>query len=138
MIRLLGKAKVVREGRDVTVIGYGALVQRALTAATEVQETSVSTEVIDLRSLSPVDWETVAACVRKTNRASVAHEDSLSRGYGAELAAPLGNDLFAWLDAPVRRVASLDTFVAYAPDVEDRILPQAADVAAAIRELAVF
>jgi 2-oxoisovalerate dehydrogenase E1 component len=135
----LGKAKVVREGRDVTVIAYGALVQRALTAAEEVQETSgVSTEVIDLRSLSPVDWETVAASVRKTNRAIVAHEDSLSWGYGAELAARIGNDLFAWLDAPVRRVASLDTFVAYAPDVEDRILPQAADVAAAIRELAVF
>ena len=135
----LGKAKVVREGRDVTVIAYGALVQRALTAAKEVQETSgVSTEVIDLRSLSPVDWETVAASVRKTNRAIVAHEDSLSWGYGAELAARIGNDLFAWLDAPVRRVASLDTFVAYAPDVEDCILPQAADVAAAIRELAAF
>ena len=135
----LGKAKVVREGRDVTVIAYGALVQRALTAAKEVQETSgVSTEVIDLRSLSPVDWETVAASVHKTNRAIVAHEDSLSWGYGAELAARIGNDLFAWLDAPVRRVASLDTFVAYAPDVEDCILPQAADVAAAIRELAAF
>ena len=135
----LGKAKVAREGRDVTVIAYGALVQRALTAAKEVQETSgVSTEVVDLRSLSPVDWETVAASVRKTNRAIVAHEDSLSWGYGAELAARIGNDLFAWLDAPVRRVASLDTFVAYAPDVEDRILPQAADVAAAIRELAAF
>jgi 2-oxoisovalerate dehydrogenase E1 component len=134
-----GKAKVVREGRDVTVIAYGALVQRALTAAKEVQETSgVSTEVIDLRSLSPVDWEAVAASVRKTNRAIVAHEDSLSWGYGAELAARIGNDLFAWLDAPVRRVASLDTFVAYAPDVEDHILPQAADVAAAIRELATF
>ena len=130
---------MVREGRDVTVIAYGALVQRALTAAKEVQETSgVSTEVIDLRSLSPVDWETVAASVRKTNRAIVAHEDSLSWGYGAELAARIGNDLFAWLDAPVRRVASLDTFVAYAPDVEDCILPQAADVAAAIRELAAF
>jgi 2-oxoisovalerate dehydrogenase E1 component len=85
-----------------------------------------------------VDWETVAASVRKTNRAIVAHEDSLSWGYGAELAARIGNDLFAWLDAPVRRVASLDTFVAYAPDVEDRILPQTADVAAAIRELAAF
>jgi hypothetical protein len=135
----LGKAKVVREGRDVTMIAYGALVQRALTAAKEVQETSgVSTEVIDLRSLSPVDWETIAASVCKTNRAIVAHEDSLSWGYGAELAARIGNDLFAWLDAPVRRVASLDTFVAYAPDLEDRILPQAADVAAVIRELAAF
>ena len=135
----LGKAKVVREGRDVTVITYGAVVQRAVVAAKEVQEASgVSAEVIDLRSLSPVDWETIAASVRKTNRAIVAHEDSLSWGYGAELAARIGNDLFAWLDAPVRRVASLDTFVAYAPDVEDHTLPQTADVAAAIRELAAF
>jgi len=135
----LGKAKVVREGRDVTVITYGAVVQRAVVAAKEVEEASgVSAEVIDLRSLSPVDWETIAASVRKTNRAIVAHEDSLSWGYGAELAARIGNDLFAWLDAPVRRVASLDTFVAYAPDVEDHTLPQAADVAAAIRELAAF
>jgi 2-oxoisovalerate dehydrogenase E1 component len=135
----LGKAKVVREGRDVTVIAYGAVVQRAVVAAKEVQDASgVGAEVIDLRSLSPVDWETIAASVRKTNRALVAHEDSLSWGYGAELAARIGNDLFAWLDAPVRRVASLDTFVAYAPDVEDHTLPQAADVAAAIRELAAF
>jgi 2-oxoisovalerate dehydrogenase E1 component len=135
----LGKAKVVREGRDVTVITYGAVVQRAVVAAKEVQEASgVSAEVIDLRSLSPVDWETIAASVRKTNRAIVAHEDSLSWGYGAELAARIGSDLFAWLDAPVRRVASLDTFVAYAPDVEDHTLPQTADVAAAIRELAAF
>jgi len=135
----LGKAKVVREGRDVTVIAYGAVVQRAVVAAKEVQEESgVSAEVVDLRSLSPVDWETIAASVRKTNRAIVAHEDSLSWGYGAELAARIGNDLFVWLDAPVRRVASLDTFVAYAPDVEDHTLPQAADVAAAIRELAAF
>ena len=135
----LGKAKVVREGRDVTVIAYGAVVQRAVVAAKEVQDASgVSAEVIDLRSLSPVDWETIAASVRKTNRVIVAHEDALSWGYGAELAARIGNDLFAWLDAPVRRVASLDTFVAYAPDVEDHTLPQAADVAAAIRELAAF
>ncbi len=135
----LGKAKVVREGRDVTVIAYGAVVQRAVVAAKDVQDASgVSAEVIDLRSLSPVDWESIAASVRKTNRALVAHEDSLSWGYGAELAARIGNDLFAWLDAPVRRVASLDTFVAYAPDVEDHTLPQAADVAAAIRELAAF
>jgi 2-oxoisovalerate dehydrogenase E1 component len=135
----LGKAKVVREGRDVTVIAYGAVVRRAVVAAQEVQDASgVSAEVIDLRSLSPVDWETIAASVRKTNRAIVAYEDSLSWGYGAELAARIGGDLFAWLDAPVRRVASLDTFVAYAPDVEDHTLPQVADVAAAIRELAAF
>jgi 2-oxoisovalerate dehydrogenase E1 component len=135
----LGKAKVVRPGTDVTLVTYGAVVQRALTAAKEVEETAgVSAEVVDLRSLSPVDWETIAASVRKTNRLIVAHEDSLSWGYGAEIAARMGHDLFAWLDAPVRRVASLDTFVAYAPEVEDHTLPQVADIATAIRELAAF
>jgi len=135
----LGKAKVVRSGSDLTVVTYGALVQRTLTAAKEVEEASgVSAEVIDLRSLSPVDWETVGASARRTNRVLVATEDALSWGYGAEIAARIGSDHFAWLDAPVRRLASLDTFVAYAPDLEDRILPQVADVAAAIRELASF
>ncbi len=134
-----GKAKVVRPGDDLTVVTYGALVQRALTAAKAVEEsTGVSAEVIDLRSLSPVDWETIGASVRRTNRILVATEDALSWGYGAELAARIGSDHFAWLDAPVRRVASLDTFVAYAPDLEDRILPQVADLADAIRELAAF
>jgi 2-oxoisovalerate dehydrogenase E1 component len=134
-----GKAKVVRPGTDLTVVTYGALVQRTLTAAKEVEEASgVSAEVIDLRSLAPVDWETVGTSVRRTSRVLVATEDALSWGYGAEIAARIGSDHFAWLDAPVRRVASLDTFVAYAPDLEDRILPQVADVAAAIRELAAF
>ncbi len=134
-----GKAKVVREGRDLTVVTYGATVQRTLVAAKEVEEQDgVSTEVIDLRSLSPVDWETIGASVRKTNKVIVAHEDARSWGYGAELSARIADDLFAWLDAPVRRVASLDTFVAYAPQLEDHILPQASDLAAAIRELAAF
>jgi 2-oxoisovalerate dehydrogenase E1 component len=134
-----GKARVVREGRDVTVVAYGALVQRALVAAKVVEEAEgLQAEVIDLRSLSPVDWETIADSVRKTNRLIVAHEDALSWGYGAELAARIGHDLFAWLDAPVRRVASLDSFVAYAPEMEDHILPQVADVAAAIRETVAF
>jgi 2-oxoisovalerate dehydrogenase E1 component len=134
-----GKAKVVRPGADLTVVTYGALVQRALTAAKAVEESSgVSAEVVDLRSLSPVDWETIGASVRRTNRVLVATEDALSWGYGAELAARIGSDHFAWLDAPVRRVASLDTFVAYAPDLEDHILPQVADLANAIRELASF
>jgi 2-oxoisovalerate dehydrogenase E1 component len=135
----LGRAKVVREGTDLTVVTYGALVQRAVTAAKELAETAgVSAEVIDLRSLSPVDWETIGASVRRTSRVLVATEDALSWGYGAEIAARIGNDHFAWLDAPVRRLASLDTFVAYAPDLEDHILPQVADVAAAMRELAAF
>ncbi|MGA2382403.1 MAG: dehydrogenase E1 component subunit alpha/beta [Gemmatimonadales bacterium] len=134
-----GKAKVVKEGTDVTVVAYGALVQRSLVAAKEVAETTgASVEVVDLRSLSPVDWEAIARSVRKTNRVVVAYEDPMSWGYGAELAARIGDELFAWLDAPVRRVASMDTFVGYAPQLEDRILPQVADVAAAIRELAKF
>jgi len=134
-----GKAKVVKDGTDVTVVTYGALVQRSLVAAKEVEEaTGASVEVVDLRSLSPVDWETIGRSVRKTNRVIVAYEDPLSWGYGAELAARIGDELFAWLDAPVRRVASTDTFVGYAPQLEDHILPQVADVAAAIREMATF
>ena len=134
-----GKAKVVREGTDVTVVTYGATVQRTLVAAKDVEEThGISTEVIDLRSLSPVDWETIGASVKKTSKVIVAHEDARSWGYGAELAARIADDLFVWLDAPVRRVASLDTFVAYAPQLEDHILPQAADLSAAIRELASY
>ena len=134
-----GKAKVVREGTDLTVIAYGALVQRTLVAAKEVEESAgVSTEVIDLRSLSPVDWDAVERSVRKTNKVIIATEDALSWGYGAEIAARIADEHFAWLDAPVKRVASLDTFVAYAPQLEDHILPQSSDVAAAIRQLAAF
>ena len=108
-------------------------------AAKELEEQhGVSVEVIDLRSLSPVDWETIDASVRKTNRVIVAYEDSLSWGYGAEIAARIADECFAWLDAPVRRVASTDTFVAYAPELEDVILPQVADLAQAMRELHAF
>ncbi len=128
-----GKAKVVRAGTDVTVVTYGAVVQRTITAANKVEEDhGISTEVIDLRSLSPVDWETIYQSVRKTNRVIVAYEDSLSWGYGAELASRLADECFAWLDAPVKRVAATDTFVAYAPQLEDVILPQVADLEAAI------
>jgi 2-oxoisovalerate dehydrogenase E1 component len=134
-----GKAKVVRPGDHVTLVTYGAVVQRALVAAKEMEEVhGISTEVIDLRSLSPVDWETIGRSIRKTNKVIVAYEDARSWGYGAELAARIADDHFTWLDAPVRRVASLDTFVAYAPQLEDAILPQSADLAAAIRELAAF
>src|SRR3990172_2976498 len=134
-----GKAKVVREGTHLTVITYGAVVQRSLVAAKELEERDgVSVEVIDLRSLSPVDWEGIERSVRKTNRVIVAYEDSLSWRYGAEIAARIGDQCFAWLDAPVKRVASTDTFVGYAPDLEDFILPQAEDLAQAMRELHAF
>ena len=133
----LGKAKVVREGSDLTVVTYGALVQRALSAAKQVEERSgISVEVIDLRSLSPVDWDAIYASVRKTSRAIVAYEDSLSWGYGAEIAARIADEAFSWLDAPVKRVAATDTFVAYAPELEDVILPQVHTLRAAMEETA--
>ncbi len=135
----LGKARVVREGSDLTIVTYGALVQRSLVAAKELEEaTGASVEIIDLRSLSPVDWETIYTSVRKTNRVIVAYEDSLSWGYGAELSARIADETFAWLDAPVRRVASTDTFVAYAPELEDVILPQTAGIRAAMTEILSF
>jgi len=134
-----GKAKVVREGTDLTVITYGALVQRTVNAARElVEERGIDAEVIDLRSLNPVDWEAIAASVKKTNKVLVAYEDSLSWGYGSEIAARIADDCFAWLDAPVKRVASTDTFVAYAPELEYVILPQKDDLAAAMSELHEF
>ena len=134
-----GKARLAREGRDLTVVTYGAVVQRSLVAAKQLEdEDGLSVEVIDLRSLSPVDWDAVAASVKKTNKVLVAYEDSLSWGYGAEIAARIGDACFPWLDAPVKRVASTDTFVAYAPDLEDFILPQVEDLVQAMRELHAF
>ena len=134
-----GKAKRVREGRHLTVVTYGAVVQRSLVAAKQLEEQDgVSVEVIDLRSLSPVDWEAIATSIRKTSKVLVAYEDSLSWGYGAEIAARLSDECFSWLDAPVKRVASTDTFVGYAPDLEDFILPQVEDLAQAMRLLHAF
>jgi 2-oxoisovalerate dehydrogenase E1 component len=130
-----GRAALCREGRDVTVVTFGALVQRALVAAKQVEADGIRTEVLDLRSLSPYDWEAVAASVRKTGKVLVAHEDSRSWGYGAEIAARIADELFDELDAPVRRIGALDTFVGYAPALEDAILPQVDTLAAAIREL---
>ncbi|HVF88120.1 MAG TPA: transketolase C-terminal domain-containing protein, partial [Pyrinomonadaceae bacterium] len=130
-----GKAKTVREGTDLTVVTYGALVHRSLVAAKRAEQGGISVEVIDLRTLAPYDWEAIAASVKKTNRLIVAHEDSRTHGFGAEIAARVSEELFAHLDAPVRRIAALDTFVAYAPQVEDAILPQVDDVARAINEL---
>jgi 2-oxoisovalerate dehydrogenase E1 component len=130
-----GKAKTVREGTDLSIITYGALVQRSLVAAKQAEQQGVSVEVVDLRSLQPYDWNAITATVKKTSRVIVAHEDSLSFGYGAEIVARIADELFEHLDAPVRRVAATDTFVAYAPQLEDAILPQVADVAKAIAEL---
>jgi 2-oxoisovalerate dehydrogenase E1 component len=134
-----GKAKTVKRGKDLTVITYGAVVPRALQAAIKIKrELNVDVEVIDLRSLSPYDWETIAESVKKTNRVIIAHEDMLSWGYGAEISARIGDELFHDLDAPVRRVAAMDTFVAYQPVLEDVILPQPEDLYRAMAELAAF
>ena len=134
-----GKAKIVQPGNNLTVITYGAVVPRALQAAQKLErEHHVSVELIDLRCLNPFDWEAIATSVKKTNRALIAYEDTLSWGYGAEIAARIADRLFHHLDAPVKRVAATDTFVAYQPILEDAILPQASDLFRAMKELAEF
>ncbi len=134
-----GKAAIVKPGTDLTVITYGAVVPRALQAAQRMErEKGVSVEVLDLRSLTPYDWEAIATSVRKTSKVLVAHEDMLSWGYGAEIAARIGDELFHDLDAPVRRVGAMDTFVAYQPLLEDVILPQEWRLFQAMSDLAAF
>ncbi len=134
-----GKAKTVKAGSDLTLVTYGAVVPRALQAAQRLQrEKNISVEVLDLRSLSPYDWEAIADSVRRTNRVLIAHEDMRSWGFGAELAARCADDLFHDLDAPVRRIGAMDTFVAYQPILEDAILPQADDLYDACAALAAF
>ncbi len=133
-----GKARVVREGKDASIITYGAVVHRAEVAAAELARQGKDVEIIDLRTLSPYDWEAIATSVRKTNRVIVAYEDTLSWGYGAEIAARIADELFEELDAPVRRVAATDTFCAYQPKLEDEILPQTEDIVKAVRELIAF
>jgi 2-oxoisovalerate dehydrogenase E1 component len=133
------KAKIVREGKALTVITYGAVVPRALQAAEKLhRETGVDVELIDLRTLSPYDWDTIAESVRKTSKVIVAHEDMLSWGYGAEIAARIADELFDDLDAPVRRVGSMDTFVAYQPVLEDAILPQPETILKALVDLKAY
>ncbi|HUK52846.1 MAG TPA: alpha-ketoacid dehydrogenase subunit beta, partial [Candidatus Binatia bacterium] len=130
-----GKARRVREGSDLTIITYGAVVRRAEVAAAELEREGISAEILDLRTLSPYDWEAIATSVAKTSRVLVAHEDCRSWGYGAEIAARIGEELFDQLDAPVRRVGALDIFCAYQPKLEDEILPQTAGIVRAVRDL---
>jgi 2-oxoisovalerate dehydrogenase E1 component len=134
----MGRAAVRRDGTDVTVITWGALVQRSLLAAQQAEKDGISVRVIDLRTIVPCDWETIGTAVRETNRIVVAHEDQLTVGFGAEIAAHIAEHYFDFLDAPVLRVAALDTPVAYAPDLEEAILPQSSDVLAAIRKAAAY
>jgi 2-oxoisovalerate dehydrogenase E1 component len=133
-----GKARIVKAGDQVSVITYGAVVHRAEVAAAVLEREGISVEIIDLRSLSPYDWEAISATVRKTHRVIVAYEDMLSWGYGAEIAARIAEELFAELDAPVKRVAAMDTFCAYQPKLEEEILPQTDDIAAAVRQMLAY
>jgi 2-oxoisovalerate dehydrogenase E1 component len=134
-----GKAKIVRPGAHITLVTYGAIVPRALQAAQRAQRLhGIEVEIVDLRTLNPYDWEAIATSIRKTSRVLVAHEDVLSWGYGAEIAARIGDELFDDLDAPVRRVGAMDTFVAYQPLLEEAILPQPESILKAIVELKAY
>jgi 2-oxoisovalerate dehydrogenase E1 component len=133
-----GRASVVREGTDAVVFTWGALVQRTLLAAQQAERDGISVAVVDLRSMIPYDWDTIAAYTRKTSRVVIAHEDQLTCGFGAEIAARIADELFDRLDAPVKRVAALDCPVAYAPVLEERILPGTPDVLNAIRAVAAY
>ena len=134
-----GKAKTVLAGTDVTVVTYGATVYRsAVAAASLAEETGKRAEVIDLRSLAPYDWKAIASSVKKTNRLLVVHEDWKTHGFGAEIAARAADELFEWLDAPVRRVAAKDVFCGYAPQLEDATLPQSDDILVALREIVAY
>ena len=133
-----GKAKLVREGTSLTIVTYGSLVIRAVQAAKTLEQDGIQPEILDLRSLNPYDWELIAASVKKTNRVLVLHEDSISWGYGAEIAARIADELFAFLDAPVRRLAGKDVFIPYHPAQEDAVLPQPADIVEAARALAAY
>jgi len=130
-----GKAKLVREGTDLTIVTYGSLVGRATQAAKTLQPEGVQAEILDLRSLNPYDWDLISASVKKTNRVLVLHEDNVSWGYGAEIAARIGEELFEYLDAPVRRLAGKDVFIPYHPVLEDAVLPQPADIVRVARDL---
>jgi 2-oxoisovalerate dehydrogenase E1 component len=133
-----GKAAVKRDGSDVVVFTWGALVQRSLLAAQQAEKDGISVAVVDLRSISPYDWDSIAEFTQRTNRVVIAHEDQLTCGFGAEIAARIADELFEYLDAPVKRVAALDCPVAYAPILEETILPGSADVLNAIRDLAAY
>jgi 2-oxoisovalerate dehydrogenase E1 component len=133
-----GKGSLRRDGTDMVVLTWGALVQRSLLAAQQAEKDGVSVAVFDLRTIMPYDWEGMASLVKKTSKVIVAHEDTLTCGFGAEIAARIGEELFEYLDAPVKRVAALDCPVAYCPDLEEKILPQSSDVLAAIRKLAAY
>jgi len=130
-----GKAAIRKEGTDVTVVTWGAIVIKALETARNLQKEGYSVEVIDIRTIVPLDMETIQKSVRKTNKVLIAHEDSLSGGFGAEIAARIASESFEYLDAPVRRVAAKDCHIPYSWNLEPQILPQEKDIQDAVREL---
>jgi pyruvate/2-oxoglutarate/acetoin dehydrogenase E1 component len=134
----IGKAAVRREGSDLSIVTFGAMVYRALDAAERLADEGVSVEVLDVRTLAPLDVEAILATIKKTNRAIVLHEASRTGGIGGEIAATIAEQAFEWLDAPVVRVASLDTPVPYSPPLEDFYLPQVDDIIDAARKLAAY
>jgi 2-oxoisovalerate dehydrogenase E1 component len=129
-----GKASLRREGDDVLIVTWGALVQRSLVAAHHAEKLGARAAVLDLRTIAPYDWAAVAEHVKRINRVVIAHEDQLTCGFGAEIAARIAGELFDYLDAPVRRVAALDTPVPYSPDLEEAVLPQSSDILEALLE----
>ena len=131
-----GKARLVKPGADLTIVTYGALVQKSILASQQVEASTGKTiEILDLRTLQPYDWQAIADSVKKTSRVLVVHEDTISFGYGAEIAARIADELFEYLDAPVRRVGALDTWVGYNPELENEILPQIDDLVQAAEKL---
>jgi 2-oxoisovalerate dehydrogenase E1 component len=133
-----GRAAERRPGTDVVVITYGALVQRSIVAAQMAEKSGISVGVIDLRTIMPYDWDTIAEAVKRTSRVIVAHEDQLTCGFGAEIAARISEELFEYLDAPVTRIAAMDSPVAYAPELEEVILPQTEDILKAIEKVVAY
>jgi 2-oxoisovalerate dehydrogenase E1 component beta subunit len=135
----IGKARIAREGRDLSIITYAATVWKALEAAAQLEkEDGLSVEILDLRSLAPLDDDAIQATVRKTNRALIVHEDTRTGGLAGEITARINESSFAWLDAPVLRVTAHDVPLPYAPSLEDYVLPQTADIVRAARTLAKY
>lgn len=134
----IGKAEVKRKGDDITVIAWGMMLHVALEAAEALQQEDISLEVIDLRTILPLDKETIASSVEKTSKVMVVHEDTRTGGVGAEIAAILAEDLFDYLDGPIVRVTAPDTPVPFASSLEEEFIPSAQKLISAARKLAAY